>query len=519
MNFPQHHDSFHQPDASAFAATSAMNIQVLRQPLAEIQAPWLVLTLLEEQGDLPAEVRDTPLGGLLGRLIIQKEVTGSAGEMTVVHGPAGFAAAAVLILGLGPISKFDAGTAYSAGFTLAKRLAGKPRESVALAIPDAIDHSVRGWISALVAGVVAGTRGPGLRKTEPNRHPFETLNILVGPRATADSARQVEEQVRRGEIVGQAINLARDLTNTPSSEKYPNRLAELVRTVASDAGIAVQVWDETRIRQERFGGLLGVAAGSENSPSFVILDYHHGEETPSFALVGKGVTFDSGGLSLKPSASMEDMKSDMTGAAIVVATMQAVARLGMPINVTGYLALTENMTGGKAMKLGDVLTMRNGKTVEVLNTDAEGRLILADALSFAAENRPARILNLATLTGSCMVALGSKVAGLFSNDEEFSQDLLTACRLTGERAWRLPLDEDYKELLKSHVADLKNVGGKWGGAITAAKFLEQFVDGKPWIHLDIAGPSWSESDDASRDIGGTGCFVRTLVTLLEGLTI
>jgi len=496
-----------------------MIIQVLRQPLADIQSPWLVLLLLEEQGELAVEVRDTALGDLLSRLIVQKEITGSAGELTVVHGPAGFAAGSVLIVGLGPTSKFDAGTAYAAGFALAKRLAGTPRESVALALPDAVDRSVVGWISALVAGVVAGTRGPGLRKTEPNRHPFETLNVIVGPGTTEDLAHQIEEQVRRGEIVGQAINLARDLTNTPPSEKCPSRLAEQIRTVASDAGIAVQIWDETRIRQERFGGLLGVAAGSENPPSFVILDYHRGGETPSFALVGKGVTFDSGGLSLKPSASMEDMKSDMTGAAVVVATMQAVARLGMPVNLTGYLALTENMTGGKAMKLGDVLTMRNGKTVEVLNTDAEGRLILADALSFAAENRPARILDLATLTGACMVALGPKVAGLFSNDEDFSRSLLSACRSTGERAWRLPLDDDYKELLKSNVADLKNVGGKWGGAITAAKFLEQFVDGKSWIHLDIAGPSWSESDNASRDVGGTGCFVRTLVTLLESLTI
>ena len=195
--------------------------------------------------------------------------------------------------------------------------------------------------------------------------------------------------------------------------------------------------------------------------------------------------------------------------------MQAVGRLNIPVNVTGYLALTENMTGGNALKLGDVLTMRNGKTVEVLNTDAEGRLILADALSFAAENRPAKILDLATLTGACMVALGPKVAGLFSTNEDFSASLIAACKATGERVWRLPLDDDYKDQLKSNVADLKNVGGKWGGAITAAKFLEQFVDGKPWIHLDIAGPSWSDSDNSTRDAGGTGCFVRTLVTLLE----
>ena len=212
---------------------------------------------------------------------------------------------------------------------------------------------------------------------------------------------------------------------------------------------------------------------------------------------------------------MEDMKADMTGAAVVLATMQAVARLGLPVNLVGYLALTENMTGGRAMKLGDVLTMRNGKTVEVLNTDAEGRLILADALSYAAEGKPARILDLATLTGACMVALGTKIAGLFSNDDPFAEAVLAACRRTGERAWRLPLDDDFQEPLKSHVADLKNVGGKWGGAITAAKFLQQFVGETPWVHLDIAGPSWADSDGATRDAGGTGCFVRTLVALVE----
>ena len=212
---------------------------------------------------------------------------------------------------------------------------------------------------------------------------------------------------------------------------------------------------------------------------------------------------------------MEDMKADMTGAAVVAAAMQAVARLNLPVNLVGYLAFTENMTGGRAMKLGDVLTHRNGKTVEVLNTDAEGRLILADALSLAVEKRPDRLIDLATLTGACMVALGTKIAGLFSNDDAFCQEFLEATRQTGERAWRMPLDEDFKESLKSHVADLKNVGGKWGGAITAAKFLEQFVGTTPWIHLDIAGPSWADSDSPTRDVGATGCFVRTLVRFIE----
>jgi len=343
------------------------------------------------------------------------------------------------------------------------------------------------------------------------------MNLLVAPQLDAVDWPTLEQEVRRGEIVGQAVNLARDLTNTPPSEKFPSRLAEQIRGAAEEAGIAIRVWDEPRIREERFGGLLGVAAGSENPPAFVILEYRGGRDSEPVALVGKGVTFDSGGLSLKPSASMEDMKADMTGAAVVVAAIQAVARLELRVNVMGYVPLTENMTGGNAMKLGDVLTMRNGKTVEVLNTDAEGRLILADALSYAAEGSRSHILDLATLTGACMVALGTRTAGLFSNDPEFSDLILSASQRTGERTWRLPLDEDFKEQLKSNVADLKNIGGKWGGAVTAAKFLEQFVAEKSWAHLDIAGPSWCESDNASRDSGGTGCFVRTLVALLERL--
>jgi leucyl aminopeptidase len=492
-----------------------MMIRVIPQSAVTVTSPWLVLPLFEGQDELPGGAAGTPLAEVATRLQTQKDLTGALAELTTIHAPAGFAAGSLLILVLGPRSRFDAGAAFAAGFAAAKRLAARPRGSVSVQLPSVQDLTATGWTSALVEGLVAGTRGPGLRKSEPSRHEFGGLDLVLDPTASEEALHEAEREARRGEIVGQAVNLARDLANTPPSEKPPSRLAEQVRTIASDAGIAVHVWDETRIRQERLGGLLGVAAGSQNPPSFVILESRRNGDAAALALVGKGVTFDSGGLSLKPSASMEDMKSDMTGAAVVVATIQAVARLNLPVNVTGYLALTENMTGGGAMKLGDVLTMRNGKTVEVMNTDAEGRLILADALSIAAESQPARILDLATLTGACVVALGTKVAGLFSTDEAFTQDVLSACSQTGERAWRLPLDDDYQDLLKSNVADLKNVGGKWGGAITAAKFLEQFVAGKPWVHLDIAGPSWSDSENATRDAGATGCFVRTLVALLE----
>ena len=406
-----------------------MNIALLRQPVSSVQAQWLVLGIFEEDGEPPPESRGTVLEPIIARLIGDKDLTGSPGELTALHGLPGLQAGAVLLVGLGPRRRFDPGAAYAAGFAFAKRLAGKRRGAVAVVLPPA-DHPLR-CASALTEGVITGTRGPGIRKTEAVRHAFETLSLVAGIDYGEEEALQLEKSLRRGEIVGNAVNLARDLVNTPPAEKTPRHLADRVAVVAGDAGLSVDIWDETRIRHERFGGLLGVAAGSDEPPRFIVLDYRQGGETPTLALVGKGVTFDSGGLSLKPTASMEDMKSDMTGAAVVVATMQAAARLAVPVNVTGYLALTENMTGGKAMKLGDVLTMRNGKTVEVLNTDAEGRLILADALSYAVERKPHRVLDLATLTGACMVALGPRVAGLFSNDDAFRHDLVDACRQSG----------------------------------------------------------------------------------------
>ena len=488
-----------------------MNVESLAQPIAAVEASWLALGIFEESTEAPEAAKGTSLANAIERLLAVKELSGSLGETTPLVGLGGLKAEAVLVFGLGPRERFDAGAAFSAGVAVGKRLASKPRETVAVVVPEAGEpHAVA---LALTEGVIVGTRGPDLRKTEPSRHAFGTLRIVTPP--TGASGGDLSEAVRRGAVVGRAINLARDLANMPPSEKSPSALAEQARVIATAAGIEVTVWDEDRIRQERFGGVLGVAAGSVEPPAFVVLDYRRGSDRPALALVGKGVTFDSGGLSLKPTASMEDMKCDMTGAAIVLATMQAVAQLGFPINLIGYLVMTENMTGGRAMKLGDVLTIRNGKTVEVLNTDAEGRLILADALSYAVEGKPGRLLDLATLTGSCMVALGTKVAGLLSNDDAFSREVLAACQRTGERAWRLPLDDDYKEQLKSNVADLKNVGGKHGGAITAAKFLQQFVGSTPWVHLDIAGPSWNDSENTTRDAGGTGCFVRTLVTLIE----
>jgi leucyl aminopeptidase len=490
-----------------------MKIQLATQPIADVRSQWLILGLFEDDAGIPQDLEGTGVASTIQRLRSAKEISGNHAELTALYEPSGIAAGSMLLVGLGPRARFDAGFAFSAAVAASKRLAGKSRESVALALPDAADRA--SVASSMIEGAIVGTRSPGLRMNEPNRYPFASLSIVAPPGRDPSALAALEAVLRRGEITGHAVNLARDLANTPPAEKSPSRLAERIRIVAEDAGLSVDVWDAERIERERFGGLMGVSAGSHEPPRFLVLHHRRGDHPPKLALVGKGVTFDSGGLSLKPSASMEDMKADMTGAAVVAATMQAIARMDLPVHVAGYLALTENMTGGRAMKLGDVLTIRNGKTVEVLNTDAEGRLILADALSFAVEKKPERLIDLATLTGACMVALGTKIAGLFGNDDAFCQEFLDVTRQSGERAWRLPLDDDFKEGLKSQVADVKNIGGKWGGAITAAKFLEPYVGTTPWLHLDIAGPSWADADSSTRDAGATGCFVRTLVRFIE----
>ena len=468
-----------------------MNVETIAIPLPSVQADLLAIGLFDGDFRLPDGLAGTPLGDWLPGLVEAKEIPRGVGDVVPLLGPgaSGLSATSIVLFGLGNPAKFDAGAAFSAGVAVGKKIASRPRERVAVALPEAGDPA--SIASALVEGLIVATRGPDLRKAEKARTPSGSLTI-VDPTGSTSLASAVE----RGRIVGEAVNLARELVNTPPAEKTPTLLANRARTIGEADGLAVTVWDKARIEKERFGGLLGVAIGSDEPPAFVILEHRGGGDGPTTALVGKGVTFDSGGLSLKPSASMEDMKSDMTGAAVVLAAMSAIARLGLKANVVGYLAITENMINGKAMRLGDVLTMRNGKTVEVLNTDAEGRLILADALSFASERKPSAIVDLATLTGACIVALGTKVAGLFSNNETLAGSVASASRATGERTWRLPLDDDYKDLLKSSVADLKNVGGKWAGAVTAAKFLEQFVADCPWVHLDIAGPSWAESESA-----------------------
>jgi leucyl aminopeptidase len=297
----------------------------------------------------------------------------------------------------------------------------------------------------------------------------------------------------------------------------PVRFAEEATGLATTFGLDIEVWDERRLHDERCGALLAVARGSARPPRLITLRYQGAaDDETAIALVGKGVTFDSGGYSLKPTDAMKTMKCDMAGAATILGALVAVARLSLPVNVTGYVGLVENMVSGDSYKLGDVLTSRRGKTIEVLNTDAEGRIVLADVLDVAVSQGAQRIIDLATLTGACVVALGTDVAGLMTNDQAWCDELIAAAQVCGEPVWQLPMFAEYAEQIKSDVADLKNVGdGRWGGAITAAKFLEQFVGDRPWIHADIAGPSFAEKPKPWLDAGATGCLLRSLIQLLR----
>ena len=315
-----------------------------------------------------------------------------------------------------------------------------------------------------------------------------------------------------------AVNTVRDLGNMPPNLLTPARLAERAQEVSKAAGIKCTVHGPREIARMNMGGLLAVNRGAVEEPRFVVMEYAPRRAKKHVALVGKGITFDSGGISIKPSEKMEEMKFDMCGAAAVIGLMQAVAALELPVKVTGIFAATENLPSGSAYKPGDIITMMNGKTVEIVNTDAEGRMILGDALHYASKLKPDHLIDFATLTGACVVALGSEAAGLFSNNDELARMLIESGERAGDRVWRLPAWDDYKDLIRSEWADMKNSGGRWGGAISAAVFLKEFVNCPSWAHLDIAGTAYAENENAREARGATGAGVRVTLEFLQSLS-
>jgi leucyl aminopeptidase len=350
-------------------------------------------------------------------------------------------------------------------------------------------------------------------KQEEKRLPINAT--LIATTLDAKQAKQAETEAR---AIADGIRTVRDLGNGPGNLVTPAHLADRAAQVAKEIGVKCTVYDKRAIEKMKMGGLLAVNRGSGEEPRFVVLEYAPRRAKQHVALVGKGITFDSGGISIKPADRMEEMKFDMCGAAAVIGTIEAAAKLALPVRVTGIFASTENLPDGRAYKPGDIITMMSGKTVEIVNTDAEGRMILGDALHYASELKPDHIIDYATLTGACVVALASEAAGLFANNDELARKLIECGERVGERLWRLPEWDDYKELIRSEWADVKNSGGRWGGAITAALFLKEFVNCPSWAHLDIAGTAYAEHETAREPRGATGAGVRVTVEFLESLS-
>jgi leucyl aminopeptidase len=445
-------------------------------------------------------------------LLESRGFSGKTGEAVALSTLGRLPAATLLLIGLGDRSAADAEALRRATGSLVREARGAKHAVTTLTQALATDQA--GAVRAVTeAALLAAYRFDKYKASANGKRPsLERLVIVAGE----GDPGALQEAVAGGSARATATNLARDLSNEPANSLHPADLAAAAASAVEGKGVRVSVKDEAALAAEGFGGIVGVGQGADNPPRLVELRYEPEGARGRVVLVGKGITFDSGGLSLKPPDSMTTMKTDMSGAAAVVGVMSALADLQVRVAVTGYLATAENMPSGTATRPGDVLTMKNGKTVEVLNTDAEGRLVMADALALGAAAEPDAIVDVATLTGACVVALGKRYTGLMSNHDTLAGELLDAAAEAGERAWRLPLPEEYRKELDSEVADLKNVtGDRYGGALTAGLFLQEFVDGRPWVHLDIAGPARADSDESYLSKGSTGAAVRTLLTWLQ----
>lgn len=490
-----------------------MDIQLTTQPLPQVEADWLIVGVPEARdANAPLQALDEALSGRLTRLRESGDVTGKHCEIIELRDPDGIAADRLLLVGLGGDDSQNLAGAEKALMSAVRRVSARQHDHVALSVPvsgsNAFSENQAVQLCATVLQV--GCVGQGLYRTEPERFQFQRATVV----ASADDP-ALRTVVERGRIEGEAVNLARELVNRHAGELYPETFARRAEQIANECSLQYDVLDESRLAAENMRALLAVGRGSARPPRVVVVEHRGGgADGPLLGLCGKGVTFDSGGLSLKTNDGMKTMKADMAGAATVLAVMSAVARLKLPVNVIGVMGLVENMPGGDSYKLGDILTARNGVTIEVLNTDAEGRLVLSDVLAYTVDRGAQRLIDLATLTGSCVVALGEEITGVFSNNQPWCDEFKAAAARAGEPVWQMPMFDSFDEQLKSEVADTKNVGTRWGGSITAAKFLQKFVADSPWVHLDIAGPAFANDSKPHREGGGSGCMVRTLVELL-----
>jgi leucyl aminopeptidase len=483
-----------------------MNTTLARARASEIETDCLIL--FEAKGARRADL----LPALVSRYD-SGEITGKQFQFTLLHGVSGFKARRILIAGVGKKEKCDATVLRKVTGAAIRFLKGRGAVNTALALDatEAISENV----AAVVEGAVLGAWEPDYLKTDPELKELKARSVASLAIVVAPEAADAKAVYDRARIVADAINLARDISVEPPNLLDPLRMAEHARQVAAAEGLTIDVLDRDRMTQLGMGALLGVAQGSAAPPALIVLEYKPEKPTSSdrLAFVGKGVTFDTGGISIKPSDGMEKMKYDMAGGASVIAAMQAIARLKPPVSVIGIVPAVENMPGGRAQRPGDIVKSLSGKTVEVLNTDAEGRLILIDAITYAKSLGCTHIVDTATLTGAIVVALGHSFSGVFANNDALRERWMAAASSAGERMWHMPLDEDFEDLLKTDAADIQNIGGRWGGACSAAAFIEEFVDDTPWIHIDIAGTGWLDDAKPFMAKGPTGVPVGAFVNL------
>ncbi|HZH32026.1 MAG TPA: leucyl aminopeptidase [Pyrinomonadaceae bacterium] len=507
-----------------------MDIQVStgRVGDADVQALAVAVFKDEQAHEGFLQELDAATGGLIKSVIETEELKGKEGETVYLHlgdGHGELKAKRLLLVGVGERESYGAAQVSQMAGTAARALRARSVKTVGLITRGAEGDAERSAAVA-VEGVLMSLFEPDkYRTSEKEERAIERL-VVIAQGASEDALRRGTE---RGRIVGESVNFTRDLANEPGAYMTPTIMAERARAIASEFGLEVDVLDQARMEGEGMGSLLSVARGSEEPPALIILKYtpagFDGNTTKSgnvvgggdglLAFVGKGVTFDSGGISIKPGENMELMKYDMTGGATVLGVMRAVAQLKPPMPLLGVVPATENLPSGKATKPGDVVRAMSGKTIEVINTDAEGRLILADAMAYARKLGATQIVDLATLTGAVSIALGDVNTGILGTDQELIDEVIAAGREVGEKLWQLPLDKEYTRQIKSDIADIKNVGGRKAGTITAAAFLKEFADGISWAHLDIAGTAWGDEAKPYRSKGPTGVGVRTLLNLIE----
>ena len=460
------------------------------------------LVLLETEGQ-----KRPDLAGPLAALYESGEITGKALELTLVHGVTGFKARRVLVAGLGKPEKLSAALLRKVASAAVRLLRGKGVKTVVFALEGS--HADAAGVSAVATGLVTGVWEPNIHKTDKTDEKPIPRCVIAGDLSAFGPA------LEYGVAIGEGMNLSRDIAVEPPNLLTPTTMAERARAMAQAAGLGFDVLDRDRMAQLGMGALLGVAQGSSEPPAMIVMQYKpaNAEGSAHLGLIGKGVTFDTGGVSIKPSEGMEKMKYDMAGGAAVIGAMQAIARLKPSIAVTALVPAVENMVGAKAQRPSDIVTSLSGKTIEVLNTDAEGRLILADAITYAKQLGCTHLVDAATLTGAIAVALGYTSSGVFASDDALLERWMIAAKESGEKMWHMPLDDDYREQLKTVYADIANIGTRWGGACTAAMFLKEFTGDTPWVHVDIAATAWFDEAKPFLSKGPTGVPLGTMVNL------